>query len=100
MHAQLRQASIGGTHTHCTRQHGADCATAAGVVSDLEVLQLSATQVGDAVEDSGRDGVGGHVGVAVAADDEADVELGDVLGEVVANEVGVAGVRDIGGEEE
>lgn len=100
MHAQLRQAGIGGTHTHGARQHGAHGAAAAGVVSDLEVLQLGAAQVGDPVEDGGRDGVGGHVGVAVSADDEADIELGDVLGEIVADEVGVAGVGDVGRHEE
>ncbi|KAI9149375.1 Protein SYG1 [Paramyrothecium foliicola] len=89
VHAQLGEA--GG---------GADGAAAAGVVADLERLRLEAGQLADAAQDAGGHGVGGHVAVAVAADDDADVELGDVALEVVAEEVGVAGVGDVGGEEE
>lgn len=100
VHAQLRQARIRGPDTHHAGQRRADGAAAARVVADHERLRLAARQLADAAEDGGGDGVGGHVAVAVGADDDALVELGDVLVEVAAEEVGVAGVGDVGGEEE
>ena len=65
MHAELRDADVDGADTGVGAEHGTDGAAAAAVVADLEDLDAAARLLGDAVEERGRDGVGGHVAVRV-----------------------------------
>lgn len=100
VHRQLRQSRVEGAHPRGGRQRRADGAARAGVVADLEHLQLGAASVGDALQDGGAQAVGGGVGVWVGLDGDADVQTRGMVFEMGVEVVGVHGVADVGGDEE
>ena len=65
VHAQLWDTSINCSDTSHAAQHGTHGTTTAAIIPDLEDLQFRADLVRAALEDGGRDGIGGHVAVAI-----------------------------------
>lgn len=56
--------------------------------------------MGDALQESGTDAVGGGVPVGIGLDGDADVEAGTVVFEVGVEVIGVDGVGDVGRDQE
>ena len=100
MHTQLRQASINSAHAHRTRQHRAHRPARPQIIPDLEDLQLRATLVGDALQESRADAIGRGVAVGIGLNGHAGVEARRMVLEVGVEEVGVDGVGDVGADEE
>ncbi len=100
MHTQLRQPGINRPHARRSRQHRPHRPPTATIIANLKDLQRGATPVRDAPQQRRRHGVGRHVSVGVGRDGDADVQPGRVVFEVLAEEVRVDGVGDVGGDEE
>lgn len=100
MHAQLGNTNIRRLDTHGTAEHGTNSTTGPAVVADHMPLVDAAGKLGDAVEDSHGDTVGGHVRGSIDAESHTDVEARRVIGQVGLREVGVGGVGDVRGDEE
>lgn len=69
MHAQLRDPAVNCPNTRCRAQHGSHGTSTPAIIPNLEDLQLRIRHanadiaVDAALQDSGRHGVGRHVGV-------------------------------------